>query len=105
MDLSEWEITYREFCPRKGKQSDDSGKKPHQQASKPKECPPRICYNCIQPEHYANKCPNPGRNKPHPQRQGSKANKSHHNKKPNIRVKQGQRNFMGIVSTQEHLSL
>jgi hypothetical protein len=94
MDLSEWGIT-----------SDDSGKRPHQQAFKPKEFPPRICYNCRQPRHYANKCLNPRWNKPHPQRQGSKANKSHHNKKPNIQVKQGRRNFKGIVSTQEHLSL
>jgi hypothetical protein len=30
MDLSEWGITLKEFCPRKGKQSDDSGKKPRQ---------------------------------------------------------------------------
>jgi hypothetical protein len=30
---------------------------------------------------------------------------SHHNKKPNNQVKQGQCNFMGIVSTWEHLSL
>jgi hypothetical protein len=26
MDLSEWGITYKEFCPRKSKQSDDIGK-------------------------------------------------------------------------------
>jgi hypothetical protein len=67
MDLNEWGITYQEFFSRKGKQSDDSGKKPHQQASKPKEFLPRICYNCRQPGHYANKCSNPRRNKPHPQ--------------------------------------
>jgi hypothetical protein len=36
MDLSDWGITLKEFCPRKGKQSDHSG-------SKPKELPPRIC--------------------------------------------------------------
>jgi hypothetical protein len=36
VDLSEWGITYKEFCPRKGKQSDHSGKKLHQQASKAK---------------------------------------------------------------------
>jgi hypothetical protein len=30
MDLSEWGITLKEFCPCKGKQSDDSGKKPRQ---------------------------------------------------------------------------
>jgi hypothetical protein len=29
------------------------------QVSKPKELPPRICYNCRQPRHYANECPNP----------------------------------------------
>jgi hypothetical protein len=105
MDLSEWGITLREFCPRRGKQSDNSGKKPHQHASKPKGLPPRIWYNCKQPGHYANKCMNPRRNKLHPQRQGSKVSKSHHNKKLNIQVKQGQRDFMGIVSTREHLSL
>jgi hypothetical protein len=105
MDLSEWGITYREFCPHKGKQGDHGGKKPRQQAPKAKELPPRICYNCRQPRHYANKCPNPRRNKPHPQRQGSKENKSHHDKKPNNQVKQGQRDFMGIVSIRGHLSL
>jgi hypothetical protein len=55
--------------------------------------------------HYANKCPNPRQNKPHPQRQGSGESKSHHDKKPNIQVKKDQLNFMGIVSTREHLSL
>jgi hypothetical protein len=105
MDLSEWGITLKEFFPRKGKRSGDGSKKPHQQASKPKQLPPRICYNCRQSGHFANKCPNPRQNKPHPQRQGSKASKSHHNKKSNIQVKQGQRDFMGIVSTREHLSL
>jgi hypothetical protein len=52
MDLSEWEITCKEFCPRRGKQSDNSDKKSRQQASKPKELPPRICYNpSITPIH------------------------------------------------------
>jgi hypothetical protein len=105
MELSEWGITVREICFHRGKQSDNSGKKLRQQASKAKGLPPRICYNCRQPGHFANKCPNPKRNKPRPSRQGSKANKNHHDKKPIIHVKQGQRNFMGIVSTREHISL
>jgi hypothetical protein len=105
MDLREWGITYEEFCPFKGKQGNHNGKKLRQHASKPKELLPRICYNCRQPGHCANKCLNPRQIKPHPQRQGSKASKSHHNKKLNIQVKQGQRDFMGFVSTREHLSL
>jgi hypothetical protein len=99
MDLSEWEITCKEFCPRRGKQSDNNDKKSHQRASKPKELPPRICYKCRQPRHYANTCPNPRLNKPRSQKQGSKASKSHQNKKSNIQGKQDQRNFMGSVSS------
>jgi hypothetical protein len=97
MELSEWEITCKEFCPHKGKQSDNSDKKSRERASKPKELPPRICYKCRQPGHYANTCPNPRLNKPRPQRQGSKASKSHQNKKSNMQGKQDQRNFMGSV--------
>jgi hypothetical protein len=66
IDLSEWGITLKKFCPRKGKQSDHSGKKLRQHASKPEELSPRICYNCRQPGHFANKCPNPRKNKPRP---------------------------------------
>jgi hypothetical protein len=88
MDLSEWDITCKEFCPRRGKQNDNNGKKPCQRASKPKELPPRICYKCRQPGHYANTCPNPRLNKPRSQRQGSKASKSHQNKKSNMQGKQ-----------------
>jgi hypothetical protein len=98
MDLSEWGITLREFCPREGKQMDDNSKKPRQHASKPKELLPCICYNCRQPGLYANTCPNPRLDKPRPQRQGSKSSKSHQNKKPSIQWKQDWCNFMGIVS-------
>jgi hypothetical protein len=68
MDLSEWGITCKEFCPRKGKQRDDNGKKPCQQDLKAKGLAPRICYNCRQPGHYANTCPNPRLDKPRSQR-------------------------------------
>jgi hypothetical protein len=99
MDLSEWEITCRKFCLRRGKQNDNSDKKSRQQASKPKELPPRIFYKCRQPGHYANTRPNPRLNKPRSQRQGSKASKSHQNKKSNMQGKQDQRNFMGSISS------
>jgi hypothetical protein len=99
MDLSEWEITFKEFCPRRGKQNDNNGKKPCQRASKPKELSPRICYKCRQPGHYTNTCPNPRLNKPRSQRHGSKASKSNQNKKSNMQGKQDQCNFMGSVSS------
>jgi hypothetical protein len=99
MDLREWEIICKEFCPRSGKQNDNNDKKPCQRASKPKELSPRICYKCRQPGHYANTCPNPRLNKPRPQRQGSKASKSHQNKKSNMQGKHDQHNSMGSVSS------
>jgi hypothetical protein len=37
--------------------------------------------------------------KPHPQSQGSKASKSHQNKKSNFEGKKDQCNFMGSVSS------
>jgi hypothetical protein len=99
MDLSEWETTCRGFCPRRGKQNDNNDKKSRQRASKPKQLPPHICYKCRQPGHYANTCPNPRLNKPRPQRQGSKASKSHQNKKSNMQGRQDQHDFMGSVSS------
>jgi hypothetical protein len=103
--LSEWEITCKEFCPRRGKQNDNNDKKSRQQASKLKEFPPRICHKCRQPGHYANTCPNPRLNKSRSQRQGSKASKSQQNKKSNMQGRQDQRDFMGSVSSWEHPSL
>jgi hypothetical protein len=65
------------------------------QVSKQKELPPRICYNCRQPGHYANECPNPRRIKTEQQTPNPGVAKGNHDKKPTIQVKQGQLNFMG----------
>jgi hypothetical protein len=75
------------------------------QVSKPKELPPRICYNCRQPGHYANECPNPRKIKTEQQTQNPGVAKGNRDKKPMIQVKQGQLNFTGNFSIQEHASL
>jgi hypothetical protein len=87
IDVSEWEITYKETRPCESKQSCDANKttqlpegethsqaerlgkckgkklclikKEQQQVSKPKELPFRLCYNCRQPGHFIHNCPNP----------------------------------------------
>jgi hypothetical protein len=93
IDVSEWEITCKGTRPREGKHRCDTGKitqllvgetpsrdtrlrrkrkkrrlrlikKGQQKISKPGDLPPRLCYNCRKPGHYANECPNPRQQKP-----------------------------------------
>jgi hypothetical protein len=72
---------------------------------KTKEFQPRVCYNCRQPGHYANECPNPKRIKTEQQTPNPGVAKGNHDKKPMIQVKQGQLNFTGNLSIREHASL
>jgi hypothetical protein len=72
------------------------------QVSKPKELQPRICYNCRQPGHYANECPDLRTIKIEQQTQNPGVAKGNRDKKPMIQVKQGQLNFTGNSSTREH---
>jgi hypothetical protein len=72
--------------------------KDQHQVSKPKELPPRICYNCRQPEYYANECPHPKQQKLQQQNQNPRSAKGNHDNWPIFQVKQSQLNFMGNIS-------
>jgi hypothetical protein len=129
IDVSEWEITCTETCPRKGKQSCNPSsatqlpanetlsrttrrakkkekrklcpiQEAQQPISTPKDLPPRLCYNCRQPGHFANKCPNPRQQKPQQQKQNPG---SAINDKPSPQVEQSQLNFVGNTSIPESL--
>jgi hypothetical protein len=127
IDVSEWEITCTETRPREGKPRCDTSKatqllvgetpsratrlrkkkkkerlrlikKGQQQLSKPEDLPPRLCYNCRQPGHYANECPNPRQQKPQQQKQNPGFANGNHSNKPGGQVGQSQLNFLGNIS-------
>jgi hypothetical protein len=128
IDVSEWKITCRETCPRKGKRNCNPSKttqrtaittpariskkarkkerrrlrliqEAQQPIPTPKDLPPRLCYNCRQPGHFANKCPNPKQQKP--QQQEQNPGPAIDNNKPSPQVEQSQLNFVGNTSIPE----
>jgi hypothetical protein len=93
IDVSEWEIICTETRLRESKRRCDTSKatqlpvgktpsratklkrkkerkrlrlikKAQQEISKTGDVPPRLCYNCRQPGHYASECPNPRQQNP-----------------------------------------
>jgi hypothetical protein len=128
INVSEWEITCTETCPRKAKRNCNPSKTTQRTAittpariSKkakkkekrrlrriqeaqqpiftPKDLPPRLCYNCRQPGHFADKCPNPRQQKPQQQKQNPGA--AINDNKPSPQVEQSQLNFVGNTSIPE----
>jgi hypothetical protein len=132
IDVSEWEITCTETCPREGKRRCNTNKatqhpasatrsravrlkrkkerkrlrlikKAQQQMSKPGEVPPGLCNNCIQPGHYAKVCPNPRQQNPQQQKQNPGSANGNRSNKPSLQVEQSPLDFLGNTSIPEPL--
>jgi hypothetical protein len=127
IDVSEWEITCTETCPREGKRRCNTSKATHlpmgktpsrvsklkrkkerkrlrlikkaqQQISKPRDVRPRLCHKCRQPRHYRRDCPNHQHHD-----QNLRAAKCAPSKHPICQEKPDQINSMGNTSIPEPL--
>jgi hypothetical protein len=124
IDVSEWEITYKETRPHECKRRCDTGKatqltageihsqaarvgkrkkkklrlikKDQQRISEHRGLPPHLCYNCNQPRHFMCNCLNPPQ-----QKQNFGATKCDHGKKLIIQWKPNQLNSAGNLSLKE----
>jgi hypothetical protein len=130
IDVSEWEITCTETHPHKGKRGCSTNKttqlpangtpsqatksarkkerkrlrlikEAQQPIPKPKDLPPRLCYNCRQPGHFSNECANPRQQKLQQQKQNPRSANNNHDNKPSSQVEQSQLNFLGNTSIPE----
>jgi hypothetical protein len=76
-------------------------KEAQQPISKPRDLPPRFCYNFRQPGHYAKECPNPRKQNLQKHKQNTGSAITNYDNKPSPQVEQSQLNFLGNTSIPE----